>query len=126
MVATKPISEKPSYISFKDWTVKQMALSSNVSERTIHNIITHEFTALSEAMFANETLEVSGWGKFIFLRNKAIKKVTRLHLLKKTYQNTVDNSEETDLRRKNAEYKIISVQKTIDFLELKLKQNETK
>lgn len=111
---------KPQSMSNREWFIKKIAVNNNISEKTINAIINHQFQAISLNLQTNDTLEVSGFGKFIFNRKKAEKKLYKLHHTKNTYIQTIANPETTELRCKNAKRLLIQIEQSIDSLTKKL------
>ena len=48
-----------------------MSTAMSIPEKTITSVIDHQFTSLIENMPTNNSLEISGFGKFIFHKKKA-------------------------------------------------------
>tara|TARA_R100000541_G_scaffold48703_3_gene55797 strand:- start:353 stop:634 length:282 start_codon:yes stop_codon:yes gene_type:complete len=57
-----------------------------VSEKVIERVITHQFNAAEDATKTNNSLEISGFGKFVFNKSKADKKIVKLLRAKQTYE----------------------------------------
>ena len=66
--------------------MKKMAVGLVVSERVISQVITHQFNSAEDATKNNNSIEISGFGKFIFNRSKAERHVARLEKIKKLYE----------------------------------------
>ena len=70
-----------------------MSVKMVVSERVIERVITHQFNAAEDATKTNNSLEISGFGKFVFNTSKANKKIVKLIKAKKVYeQQLVENT----------------------------------
>lgn len=63
-----------------------MSVKMVVSERVIDQVITHQFNAAEDATKTNNSLEISGFGKFVFNTSKANKKIVKLLKAKKVYE----------------------------------------
>jgi len=63
-----------------------MSIKMVVSERVIDQVITHQFNAAEDATKTNNSLEISGFGKFVFNTSKANKKIVKLVKAKKVYE----------------------------------------
>ena len=61
-----------------------MSVKMVVSERVIERVITHQFNAAEDA--TKNSLEISGFGKFVFNTSKANKKIVKLIKVKKVYE----------------------------------------
>jgi len=58
-----------------------MSIGMVVSERVIDQVITHQFNSET-----NNSIELSGFGKFVFNKPKAEKKIEKLEKIKKAYE----------------------------------------
>ncbi len=63
-----------------------MSVKMVVSEKVIERVITHQFNAAEDATKTNNSLEISGFGKFVFNKSKADKKIVKLLRAKQTYE----------------------------------------
>lgn len=63
-----------------------MAVGLVVSERVISQVITHQFNSAEDATKSNNSVEISGFGKFIFNKSKAVKHLESLQKIKKVYE----------------------------------------
>ena len=66
--------------------MKKMAIGMVVSERVIDQVITHQFNSAEDATRNNSSIEISGFGKFVFNMSKAIKRIEKLEKIKKNYE----------------------------------------
>lgn len=57
-----------------------------VSERVIDQVVTHQFNSAEDATKNNNSIEISGFGKFVFNQSKAKKKIEKLEKIKKAYE----------------------------------------
>lgn len=111
---------KPASMTNREWFIKNIAVNNNVAEKIVLAIINHQFQSLSTSMQTCDTLEVSGFGKFIFNRSKAIKKLASLEHTKATYIETLSNPETTALRHKNAQVRFEHIEGSIANLKNKI------
>jgi hypothetical protein len=72
--------DKPTTLSLKDYLIRKMSVKMRRDENDIHAIINHQFKHLNESMRDNNSLEISGFGKFMFRTSIAKKEVDRLNL----------------------------------------------
>lgn len=111
---------KPASMSVREWIIKKIAVNNNISEKIIHSIVTHQFDSISTGMHTNDTLELSGFGKFIFNRKKAEKKLISLYTIREVYLKIIDDPLTLDLKLKNTHVRLIHVNKSITNLKEKL------
>ena len=62
----------------KDKIIKRLVVDTGIPEQHIKYIIDDTFQATLGAMKSNYTVEISGLGKMIFNKNKAVKDLTKL------------------------------------------------
>jgi hypothetical protein len=65
-------TDKPMSLSVKNFLIRKISTTTMISEKTITSVIDHQFTSLLENMSIANSLEISGFGKFLFNKNKAI------------------------------------------------------
>jgi len=74
--------DKPTSLSVKQFIIRNMAVSSMLPEKTIEAVVNHQFNSMLEAMKTVYSVELSGFGKFLFNSTKANKKM-------KSYTNNI-------------------------------------
>ena len=117
--------DKPLSMPVKDYLVKVLSIKTNTSSSTIDAIISHQFEQVNLALQSNYTIEVSGFGKFIFNYKKAIKKMEK-NIMKKEYWETLLLSPElTEQKRKSVQLKLENTLKFIEGLKPKLEKWES-
>ena len=112
---------KPSTMSVKEFIIKRMSLTLVTSEKIIDNVITHQFDSANDALNFNDTLEISGFGKFYFNTKKAELHYTKLLQMKQAYENTLADLSITDKKRHSTELRMITVLNDIKILKPKIK-----
>ena len=109
--------DKPRSLSMKDYLVRTMAVKLRIPEKTLDAVISHQFSSANEAMLANKSIEISGFGKFFFNTKKAEKKMATLILMKEALERKIEKPEhDTTLNRTKLE----SVKAAIAALKPKL------
>ena len=114
--------DKPIALSLKDYIVRKLSVKMMMDEQVINKIISHQFNAANEATKNNYSIELSGFGKFLFNNKKAIKKIEELETLKKSYINILFNKELSERRKETLQSKLDSIE--LDINTLKKKTNE--
>ena len=100
--------DKPFSMPLKEYLLRIMSVSQDIPEKTIEAVMEYQFKGVVEAMLTSDiySVEVSGFGKFIFNKNKALKKDTILlnkkieleeKLKNENLSETVRNKHMTDL-----------------------------
>jgi hypothetical protein len=112
---------KPNTMSVKEFIIKRMSISLVVSEKVIDNVIQHQFDSANDALNTNDTVEISGFGKFFFNTKKANTHYNKLLAMKQAYENTLADTSITEKRRHSTEQRMITVLSDIKMLKPKIK-----
>jgi len=78
----------------KELLIKTIASKLLVSEKTIETVINHQFISANQAMDTNRSVEISGFGKFMFNEKKAARRL-KTYLMKKHDMHTIITHPET-------------------------------
>ena len=101
----------------KDYLVRTLAVKLRIPEKTLDAVISHQFQSANDAMLTNKSIEISGFGKLIFNKKKAEKKMVDLLRIKGHLENKLQIPEhDTPLNR----MKLESVMQNIAILKPKL------
>ena len=84
--------DKPKSLSVKDFLIRKMSVKLLIPEYTIEAIVTHQFQGALKAMTTNKSIEISGFGKFLFNEKRALKKLEKFYSLQKEHENTLANN----------------------------------
>ena len=112
---------KPNTMSVKEFIIKRMSISLVVSEKIIDNVIQHQFDSANDALNTNDTVEISGFGKFFFNTKKANTHYNKLLAMKQAYENTLADTSITEKRRHSTEQRMNTVLSDIKMLKPKIK-----
>jgi pyridoxal/pyridoxine/pyridoxamine kinase len=102
-------------MSMKDYLIRTLAIKLAMNEKTIDKVVSHQFRSAAEAMTCNNSVEISGFAKFIFHEKKAIKKLQALIRKQKIQQAIVDSPESTTEQVRKAK---VIVKDTINRINL--------
>lgn len=83
-------------MSVKEYLIRTLAVKLAVNEKTIEAVVNHQFQSANEAMDLNHSIEISGFGKFMFNEKKALKKLAKLESKRDYMQKVVDSPETTE------------------------------
>ena len=111
---------KPNNMSVREYLVRILSVDVAVPEKIVDVIVNHQFQSANEAMDLNKSLEISGFGRFIFNDKKAVKKM--VYLLKKldAYTLQMQDNNMTDIKRAKLTEIIRVINKQIEQLKPKL------
>jgi nucleoid DNA-binding protein len=113
--------DKPISMSDKDYLIRVMSIKTNTPVAIIDAIITHQFEAANEALKINNTIELSGFGKFVFKLKKAHKKLERNIGKKEYWEKALEDNTLTEQKRQSYTNKLNNTIKEIEVLKTKLK-----
>jgi nucleoid DNA-binding protein len=93
-------------------------------EVVINQVITHQFDSAHDAVKTNDSVEISGFGKFLFNEKKATQKVDKLQKVKKGYEKMLQD-EEIPLKKANfIKSKLSNLNVSVNSLKPKIEKNE--
>lgn len=116
--------DKPQSLSVKDFLIRTLAVKLMVPEKTIEAIVTHQFTEANMALKTEESVEISGFGKFFFNYKKAVKKMEKLLSQKAVFEKILNNPDITEQKRHSTNVKLTNVINNINVLKPKIYDNE--
>lgn len=114
--------DKPISLSVKDFIIRKMAVKLMMSEKTIDDVINHQFNSANEALKYNNSVEISGFGKFLFNQKKAIKRLNVL-LSKEELYNSVILTCTTEERKASIQLKLNTTKTEIEILKTRINEN---
>ena len=112
---------KPNTMSVKEYIIKRMSISLVISEKMIDQVVQHQFDSANDALNTNDTVEISGFGKFFFNTKKANTHYNKLLAMKQAYENTLADPLTTEKKRHSTEQRMITVLSDIKMLKPKIK-----
>lgn len=114
----------------KDFFVRQVANKIPVigdkiiTSSIIDAVISHQFESASKAINECNSLEFSGFGKFIFNTTKAHKQMDKYRQQLAMYEEKVNSPTTSDAERRNVQMRIASTISNVKSLKQKLKTSE--
>jgi site-specific recombinase len=117
--------DKPISLSIKDFLIRKMSIKLNTPEKVIEAVVNHQFQSATVAFNDQKSVELSGFGKFLFNEKKAVKKMETMLIQKQVLEQTIIDETATDRKRKAAEVKLESLLQAIEILKPKI-QYESK
>lgn len=115
---------KPASMSVKEWLIKKLAIRILIPEKVINVVITDQFDQANDALNTNDQVEISGFGKYIFNRKKAIKRMEDYLVIKEDLERRLASYTSPSVTKSNCEAKLEILLINIKILKTKL--NETK
>lgn len=117
--------DKPISLSMKDYIIRTQAVKMMIPEKVIEAVINHQFNSANDAMKFHNTVEISGFGKFVFNYKKAQKKMEKMLSQQKLFQSRIDNPNLSEQRRATETVKLNNVIHNINVLKPKLYEFQT-
>lgn len=94
----------------KEYIIKKIAVNKVtdklISEKTMDLVISHQFESAIKAMMTNSTVEISGFGKFLFNFKRAQKELTKYEKIREHYTSLLQNTSLSEEKRKDLEDKL--------------------
>jgi nucleoid DNA-binding protein len=94
----------------KEYIIKKIAVNKVtdklISEKTMDLVISHQFESAIKAMQTNNTVEISGFGKFLFNFKRAQKELTKYEKIREHYTSLLQNTSLSEEQRKDLEDKL--------------------
>lgn len=115
--------ERPKSLTVKDFLIRKMSVKMLIPEFTLDAIVSHQFQSATQAMTSTKSVEISGFGKFIFNNKKAIKKMEKLLSQKALFERLMNDDSLSEQRRNNARLKYESAVLNISVLKPKINTN---
>ena len=110
-------------ITTKGWLVKMLSSELMMSETVIDAVIDHAFEMVKEKMLKNDTVEIAGFGKFIFNRKKALRKLDDWRNAKRVMTDYSNDESINEIKRKGYANKVKNITVDIDLLEKRIYEN---
>jgi nucleoid DNA-binding protein len=111
--------DKPINMSVKDYLVRTLAVKMLISEKTIEAVINHQFQSANEAMDLNNSLEISGFGKFYFNEKKATKRIGALNAKKTAMETIIADETTSEQKRRSSQVTLDKTEALINLLKTK-------
>lgn len=112
--------DKPQSLSMRDYLVRKLAVKLMVSEKVIDAVVVHQFSEANRALQTNDSIEISGFGKFLFNKKKAIKKLEKMYMKKAYFENALKEEGITEQRRNSLQTKLDNTDAGIVVLKPKI------
>lgn len=105
----------------KDLLVRKLAVKLNIDETIVDKIITHQFQGAAQAMKVCNSVEISGFGKFVFNVKRAQRRINKKEALINFYTNTIDDVNKSETMKHKAMLKLHDAILDVEMLKPKIK-----
>jgi len=103
-----------------------MSTKMVISEKVINQVITHQFNSINDALKTNNSVEISGFGKFLFNDKKARKHINKLTLIKSAYEKMLNDDSMPEKKANFIKSKLSELNLTLMSLKPKLDNEKGK
>lgn len=116
--------DKPISTSVKDYLIKRMSVRMNIPQKTIEAIVTHQMEGINKALQSDNkfSVEMSGFGKWIFNHKKAQKKYEKNLSKEKVFTTLLEKPDLTDKQRASYELKLANTRRWIEGIKPKIEK----
>jgi nucleoid DNA-binding protein len=112
--------DKPKSLTMREYLVRKLAVKMMVSEKVIDAVVAHQFQEANTALLSNDTIEISGFGKFIFNTKKAHKTMELYYSKERKFKEMLQNPNISEAKRNSVENKLRNNDLAIEQLKSKL------
>lgn len=112
--------DKPRSLSIKEYIIRKMSIKMNTAEKILEAVVNHQFQSATLAFADQKSVELSGFGKFLFNEKKAVKKMEKMMIQKQVLEETIIDETVTDRKKKSAQIKLESLLVAIEILKPKI------
>jgi len=117
--------DKPISLPMKDYLIRTLAVKMMVQEKVIEAVINDQFNSANEAMRIHNSVEISGFGKFMFNYKKAQKKMEKMLSQKELFESRLKDHSISEQKRNTEMVKLTNVINNINILKPKLYEYQT-
>lgn len=117
--------DKPISLSVKDWIIRKMAVKLMMNEKTIEAVVNNQFQGANDALLRNNSLEISGFGRFMFNEKKAIKILAKYESQKALFEEMLQQEDLTEKKKQSLTLKLQTALDNIRDLKPKIYEHRT-
>lgn len=116
--------DKPISTSVKDYLIKRMSVRTNTPFKTIEAVVAHQTDRINKAIQADDifSVEMSGFGKWIFNYKKAQKKFEKHISKEQVFLKLLENPDLTEKQKASYTLKLENTRKWMEGIKPKLQQ----
>jgi nucleoid DNA-binding protein len=118
------LNDKPESMTVKEWLIKRQAVRTGTNIDVLRKVVNFQFEEALKALDCrvsnNNSVEISGFGKFVFSTYKANKKLIKYESVLALYMLRIQDPSLTPVVRRNLEMRIETTGQVIKELKTKL------
>lgn len=114
--------DKPISMSVKDYLIRVLSVRMNTPVKVIEAVVAHQMEGINKAIQADNkfSVEMSGFGKWLFNHKKAQKKMDKNISKEKLFSSFLENPDLTDRQKTSYTLKLENTKKWIQGIKPKL------
>lgn len=113
-------------MQLKEFLIKKLSLKLNVPEHIINTVISNQFQTAFQATTNHNTIELSGFGKFVFSQYRGKHWMNKYLAHKLGYEAILSNPDSSPELVHNTTLRLATINKNIEHLKPKLIDYEPK
>lgn len=118
--------DKPVTLSTKNWLIRKLSTELMISERVLDAVISHEFEVMREKLDVCDSIEVSGFGKFMFNKKKAERTMQNWLNIREKFIAHCNDETLSEGKRKSYAFKLGKLEADIETLKNRMNKYEDK
>jgi len=111
---------KPESMSTKEYLFKKVSSGLQVPVTIVRAVITDQFASAQEALKDNNSIEISGFGKFVLTHKKCLNTMAKYERQMIAFDKWLADPEITDVKRRNTEMKKETIRNNMEHLKHKI------
>lgn len=114
--------DKPISTSVRDYLIKKMSVRMNIPSKIIEAIVAHQMEGINKAIQSDNkfSVEISGFGKWVFNHKKALKKFEKNLSKERVFLKLLENPDLTDRQRASYTLKLENTRKWMEGIKPKI------
>jgi nucleoid DNA-binding protein len=118
-------NNRPLSMSTKDYLLRVMSVRTKIPLKTLEAVIEHQFKGMLEAMQTSHSVELSGFGKFLFNNKKAQKKYDKQLSKIEQFENKLKQPDLTERQIASYSLKLENTKRVANDIKPKLKNEQS-
>ncbi len=116
--------DKPTTMSVKEYLIKRLSVRTNTLPKIIEAVVSHQMEGVNKALQKDNvfSVEMSGFGKWIFNYRKAQKKMEKQLSKREVFSNILKKPDLTEKQKASYQLKLDNTNKWIEEMEPKLQK----
>lgn len=115
--------DKPISLSVKNFVIRKLSVDMIIPESVIEMVVNYQFMTAIKETSTNKSIEISGFGRFLFNEKKALRTMAKYIDQLKMYREELDDVEITEKKRRNLGMRIDSIEGYIEALKLRIHED---